>query len=355
LDVTSSPTVRYPELGFYTLAGAPDSPRELIDEVRDAEALGLGAAFISERFDIKEAATLSGAVGAVSTNLRIITAATNHNTRHPVVTGSYATTMHRLTNGRFTLGLGRGIEPLFRAYGIPQITTDQLEDFVGIMRRLWRGETILNHSGPAGSFPVLRLSPNFDENIPLGIVAFGPKTLALGGRLFDDIILHTYFSDETLIRSVGIVKAAAEQAGRDPASVRVWSCYATIGDHIPEPLRLRKTVGRLATYLQAYGDLLVSTNGWDPEVLVRFRADPFVAGFRGSFDGNATTDELTHLATLLPEEWLEPAATGTAEVCAQRVQRQLQLGADAVIMHGATPAQLAPIVEAYANLDRMNR
>ena len=54
------------ELGFYMLAGAPQSPAELIDEVAEAESLGLGSAFISERFNIKEAFTLSGAVGAVS-------------------------------------------------------------------------------------------------------------------------------------------------------------------------------------------------------------------------------------------------------------------------------------------------
>jgi hypothetical protein len=48
------------ELGFYTLPGAPRSPRDLIDEVRAAEAFGIGACFISERFNIKEAATLSG-------------------------------------------------------------------------------------------------------------------------------------------------------------------------------------------------------------------------------------------------------------------------------------------------------
>ena len=60
----------HPELGFYTLAGAPKSPRDLIGEVRAAEALGLGAAFISERFNIKEACTLSGAAGAVSDELR---------------------------------------------------------------------------------------------------------------------------------------------------------------------------------------------------------------------------------------------------------------------------------------------
>ena len=54
------------ELGFYTLAGAPESPRDLIAEVQMAETLGLGACFISERFNIKEIATLSGAVGAIS-------------------------------------------------------------------------------------------------------------------------------------------------------------------------------------------------------------------------------------------------------------------------------------------------
>lgn len=113
------------ELGFYTLAGAPQSPRELIDEVRLAEQLGLGHAFISERFNIKEACTLSGAVGAVSETIQISTAATNHNTRHPIVTAAYATTMHRLTGGRFTLGLGRGIDRMFDAFGMPRVTTAQ--------------------------------------------------------------------------------------------------------------------------------------------------------------------------------------------------------------------------------------
>src|SRR5690554_3169769 len=115
------------ELAFYTLAGQPESPRELLAEVRLGEELGFGSTFISERFNIKEAVTLSGAAAAASDQLGIATAATNHNTRHPIVTASYATTMHRLTGGRFTLGLGRGIAPLFDAYGLPRITTAQLE------------------------------------------------------------------------------------------------------------------------------------------------------------------------------------------------------------------------------------
>jgi probable F420-dependent oxidoreductase len=339
-------------LGFYTLAGAPRSPRDLIDEVREAEALGLGWCFISERFNVKEAATLSGAAGAVSTRLRIATAATNHFTRHPIVTASYATTMHRLTGGRFTLGLGRGIAPLTAALGFPPVTTAQLEDIAGLLRRLWHGETVLGHDGPAGRFPFLRLDPDFDEDIPLGITAFGPGTLALGGRAFDQVVLHTFFTDETLQRCVRTVKAAAEAAGRDPAEVQVWSVYATVGDHLPEPVRLKKTVGRLATYLQAYGDLLVRTNGWDPSVLERFRADPLVASFHGALDDKATTDELEHVATLVPDEWLAPAATGSPERCAGLVARQLELGADGVILHGASPAELRPVVEAYATRSR---
>ncbi len=335
------------ELGFYTLAGAPESPRDMLEELRVGEQLGLGAAFLSERFNIKEVATLSGAAGAVTERMRLITGATNHNTRHPMVTASYASTMHTLTGGRFTLGIGRGIAPMFDAYGIPRITTAQMEDFVGVMRRLWHGETIIGHDGPIGSYPVLRLDPAFDFDIPMGLVAFGPNSLDLGGRLFDDIILHTFFTDETLQRCVRTVKQSAEQAGRDPASVRVWSCFATVGDHVPEPLRLKKTVGRLATYLQGYGDLMVSTNHWDPSVLEQFRADDLVRSIPGAIDALATTDQLEHIATLLPDEWLAPAARGTATECSAAVRRQIELGADAVIMHGATPTELEPIVDAY--------
>lgn len=341
---------RLDELGFYGLAGAPRSPADLLQECRDGEALGLGTVFLSERFNIKEIVTLSGAAAACTTELDIATGVTNHNTRHPIVTASYATTMHRLTSGRFSLGLGRGMDRMFDAFGLPRITTAQLEDFAGLMRRLWHGEMVVGHEGPAGSWPVLVLDPEFDEDIPLLLSAFGPQSLQLAGRAFDGVILHTFFTDDTLQRCVATIRESAERAGRDPAAVRIWSCYAVVGDWIPEDMRLKKTVGRMATYLQAYGDLMVRTNGWDPDVLTRFRADPLVAGFRGALDGKATTAELEHVATLIPEEWLRAAAYGSPEQCAAAVRRQIDLGADGVIMHGATPTELAPVVQAYRDV-----
>jgi len=335
------------ELAFYGLAGAPKSPADLIQECRDGEALGFGTVFLSERFNIKEIATISGVAGAVTERMRVATGVTNHNTRHPVVTASFATTMHRLTGGRFVLGLGRGMDRMFDAFGLPRITTAQLEDIAGLLRRLWRGEVVTGHDGPAGRWPVLALDPDFREDIPLLLSAFGPRSLQLAGQCFDEVLLHTYFTDETLQRCVTTVKESAERAGRDPAAVKVWSCYATIGDWLPHEVQLKKTVGRLGTYLQAYGDLMVSTNRWDPAALARFRADPFVAGFRGALDAKATAAELEHVATLIPAEWLAAAGHGSPAQCAAAVARQLELGADGVILHGAAPSELRPIVDAY--------
>jgi probable F420-dependent oxidoreductase len=334
------------ELGFYTLAGQPASSRDLVAEVVEGEALGLGTAFISERYDKKEVATLSGAAGAVSERITIETAATNHNTRHPMVTAGIARTMQSLTGGRFVLGLGRGVPLMQDAFGIPHITTAQMEDFAGLMRRLFRGEAIVGHDGPAGSWPVLFLDGALDEHLPMSIVAFGPNTLELGGRGFDEVVLHTFFTDEATERCVRTVKRAAEAAGRDPDAVKVWSCFATVGDHIPEEKRLMKLVGRLATYLQGYGALLVRTNGWDPAVLERFLADDVVASVRG-LDVVGTTEQLEHVATLIPEEWLAAAATGSPSHCVAAVRNQFDLGCDGVILHGATPAELEPVVAEY--------
>ncbi|MGZ8178230.1 TIGR03857 family LLM class F420-dependent oxidoreductase [Williamsia sp. SKLECPSW1] len=339
-------TAAFPELGCYLLAGQPESSRDILDEARRAEQLGFGTAWISERYNRKEAVALAGAAVAVTDSITVATAATNHNTRHLMVTAGMTRTLRDLSGGRFVLGLGRGIPILQSMYGLPPVTTAALEDTVGLLRRLFRGEVVVGHDGPAGAFPVLHLDSALDDHLPLALVAFGPQTLALGGRCFDEVVLHTYFTPETTQRAVRTVKEAAEQAGRDPASVRVWSCLATVGDHLPNNVRLRKTVGRLGTYLQGYGDLLVRTNGWDPAVLQRFLSDPVVSSIAG-LDIAATPDQLEHAAGLLPDEWLENAAVGSPQQCVDAIRGQLDLGCDAVILHGSTPSELEPIVEAY--------
>jgi probable F420-dependent oxidoreductase len=336
---------RLVELGWYGLAGHVDDPSTLLDEVREGERLGLGSCFISERFNVKEAAALTGAAVAVSTEVGIATGVTNHPTRHPIVTAAWATTLHRLSHGRFALGIGRGITPLTDALGVKRSTLATMQDAIGLYRRLWRGETILGHDGPAGSYPFLRLDPGFDEDIPVLVSALGPRTMRWAGGVADGVILHTFFSDEALARCVTTIRQGAEAAGRDPERVRVWAVLATLCDRSDEDL-LRGLVGRMATYMQVYGDALVDINGWDKDVLRRFRSDDVVGSIPGAIDAIATTDQLEHIATLIPEEWL-PAAVGSPDVCAKRVLDQFDAGADGVILHGASPDQLVSVVEAY--------
>jgi alkanesulfonate monooxygenase SsuD/methylene tetrahydromethanopterin reductase-like flavin-dependent oxidoreductase (luciferase family) len=95
---------------------------------------------------------------------------------------------------------------------------------------------------------------------------------------------------------------------------------------------------------------MVTTNGWDPAVLQRFRADAVVQSIGGGIDHKATPEQIEHIATLIPGEWLEPSATGSASQCVDRIRKEFTYGADAVIMHGGTPDELEPIVTAYRQI-----
>ena len=93
---------------------------------------------------------------------------------------------------------------------------------------------------------------------------------------------------------------------------------------------------------------MVKTNNWDPSVLKRFREDEFVRTFPGALDAKGTTEDLERVAPLIPSEWLAPSAQGSPEQCVAAIKNQFSLGCDGVIMHGATPAELAPIVRSYS-------
>ena len=340
----------FPELGFYMLPGDALDSADALTEIRAAEAMGLGRAFLGERPNRKEAGAICGAAAAVTDSIGITLGVTNINTRHPALTAGLALTVQSLAGGRFTMGFGRGVAVAQEIMGLKPVTTAELERFALMMRRLFRGEMVGDYDGPTGRVPILLLDQELDEHLPLALGAMGPNSLALGGRCFDDVILHPFYSDETLVRSVGATKSAAEQAGRDPDEVNVWSCFVVVSDEVPHELRLRKTIGRLATYLQYYGDVLVRANRWDPDVLAQFRADEVVAKFLAPIDGTATVAELEHIGTLLPDEWLAPMAAGSPAECAAAVRRQIDLGCDAVVINGATPAELASVIDAYRQI-----
>ena len=198
------------ELGFYTLAGAPRSPRDLIDEVqsgrgarhrrvfhfraiqhqRGGDAVGRGRRRVEPDRHRDRRDEPEHAASARHCGIRDDDAFPD---RRPVCAGSR-------TRHRRDVRCVRAAAHHDRAVG----------RLCQLMRRLWHGETVVGHKGPAGSWPVLRLDPAFREDIPLMLTAFGPQSLALGGRAYDGVVLHTFFTDETTARCVQTIKQAAE-------------------------------------------------------------------------------------------------------------------------------------------------
>ena len=343
-------TSKFPELGFYGLPGHTRTPRDVLKQVQDAEALGIGNVMISERSDYKEIASICGACAAVTENLFIGTSGTNLNTRHPVVTASMGSTLHSLSNGRFALGLAKGFNLRWKAWGVPHPTFAREAEFIDLMRRLWRGETIPGHDGELGKYGPLSLAPYIDADIPILYVGFGPNSLRHAGRVYDGAHLHTFMSDQALSNAVEQFREGEAAAGKEVGRGKLWSVLATACD-VSEETYLKFIIARLATYLQipGYGDMLVEINGWDPDVLQTFRTHDAVTSVGGAIDSVATPAQVAEVAKLIPEEW-KPAAVGDAKTCAQRWVDQFNAGADGIIIHASTPEEFAPVLTEYEKI-----
>jgi 5,10-methylenetetrahydromethanopterin reductase len=338
-------------IGAYVLPGRVDDPAVAIGQARAAEHLGLGSVWIGERYGTKDIGPLAGAIGQATEKVRIGTAITHFSVRHPIALASMAMTLQALTQDRFLLGVGRSVPPLWKAFGLPQMTNAVITDSAMMMRTLFKGERV-SYDGPAGRFPALRLGdvPNVQAP-PLLFAAIGPRSLELAGRHFDGVILHPFLTPEAVTRSTKIVRDAAAEAGRSRADVRSYAIVVTAPDLTPS--EEAAVVGsRAVTYFQirGFGERLAGVNGWETEPLEPLRAHPMLANLRGSADGTFTRDQLLDVAKLLPAEWLASAsATGTAGHCAAQIERYLDAGADEIILHGSTPELLGPLVQHLRN------
>ena len=341
-------TSTFPELGFYGLPGHSRTPRDILKQAQDAEALGIGNIMISERADYKEISALCGAVAAVTENIYIGTSGTNLNTRHPVITASMGSTLNSLSEGRFALGLAKGVGLRWKAMNVDFPTFEREAEFIAMMRKLWRGERELGHQSVLGQYPALHLADYVSEDIPVLYVGFGPKSLQQAGRVYDGAHLHTFMSDQALSEAVAHFRAGEAETGRSGG--KLWSVFATACD-VSEERYLKMIVARLATYLQipGYGEALVNVNGWDMDTLQAFRNAPIIAGMTGAIDSVASYTELAEIDKLIPQEW-RPAAVGDAKTCAQRWLDQINAGADGVIIHASTPEEFAPVLAEYEKI-----
>lgn len=154
-------------------------------------------------------------------------------------------TIDVLSGGRLTLGVGvGGREQDYAAVGRPFAGRfARLDEKVARMRRLWRGEEIVDGVPPIGPEPVQAGGP------PLLSAAMGPKSLARSAAWADGLAGFDLAPDpESVASTFRSVEAAWREAGR---SERPWlstSSWFALGPDAPE--RLRAYAG---DYLATFG------------------------------------------------------------------------------------------------------
>jgi alkanesulfonate monooxygenase SsuD/methylene tetrahydromethanopterin reductase-like flavin-dependent oxidoreductase (luciferase family) len=168
--------------------------------------------------------TMLAWIAANTTTIKVATRVLGVPYRPPAMVAKMAETLDRLSGGRLILGLGGGYsDEEFRAFGLgvptPAAKVEGLAEAITIMRGLW--------SRPAFTFEGRRyqtieadLEPKPDHPIPIWLGTFGPKALAVTGRLADGWIPSLgYVPEPELITMRRRVLDAAVAAGRDESEI----------------------------------------------------------------------------------------------------------------------------------------
>jgi probable F420-dependent oxidoreductase len=198
--------------------------------------------------------TLAAAAGATS-RIRLLSSLTVLPLYPAALAAKLATTLDRVSGGRFDMGVGVGGEypPEFVAAGVDVATRGaRTDEALELLAALWSGDPV-EFTGQFARVPGLRLTPGPLQpgGPPIWLGGRRPVAIRRAGR-FADVWMPYMYSPEQVAASLAEVRAAAEQAGRDPAAVRgSIFCWGGVD---PDPERSRQEVvdGVSAVYQQDF-------------------------------------------------------------------------------------------------------
>jgi probable F420-dependent oxidoreductase len=339
------------DLSIYLVPGRETDPKRAFAQAIDAERLGLRRAFFSERWDTKEAGVIAGGVAARTTRIEIATGLVAVGSRHPLLMAALGTTMQATSDGRFVLGLGRSDKHYMESQSMRQVSYDGYVDYVDILRRLWRGETV-SYDGPAGTYDSLTMVDIPDCEPPpiwTGIYG-GPRASRVAAQVSDGVLLIDFLTPEATHSAVTSIRHERDRLGLDPA-IPVGVCVITAPDL--DDIRTKNlTSARFVTYvvgLPQSARAYAANNGWDEEIMRRISAHPLFANMdRPNADQSFHRHQLYEVAELVPESWMrECCAIGSVSACAQTLQSFRDAGADEIVLYASTPEENAGLIAAW--------
>lgn len=161
-------------------------------------------------------------VAAVTSRIELGVAIINAPFQSPSLLAKQLTTLDLLSSGRLLPGLGLGWLPEeFVASGVPyEARGARMESYLQALRQIWDGEEPASFSGDFYQVPPSNSHPRPARRIPLLLGGDAAPALARAGRLADGWISSSRVPPTELGQRISIVKRAAEEAGRDPATLR---------------------------------------------------------------------------------------------------------------------------------------
>ena len=164
---------------------------------------------------LRELYVSSTIAAMVTSQITIMTLATNPVTRHPSITASAAMSLDELAPGRIAIGIASGDSALW-ATGQKPAKVAEMREYILAVKALLRGE-------PAtwrGKTFEQRWSSWEPRDIPIYVACSGPKVLSMAAQVADGVVVTMGFAPEMIQATI---HRACDEVGRDPETVDFWS------------------------------------------------------------------------------------------------------------------------------------
>src|SRR5688500_9661653 len=186
----------------------------VVDLARQAELLGFSHVWTFDSHLLwEEPFVIYSRILAETRKIKVGPMVTNPATRDWTVTASLFATLNEMYGNRTVCGIGRGDSAVRVTNGSPT-TLATLRESIGVIKGLTNGEQVAYRDQS------LRLPWAGSSRCDVWVAAYGPKALALTGEVGDGFILQ--LADPSIAEwTIGAVRKAAADAGRDPSSVTI--------------------------------------------------------------------------------------------------------------------------------------
>jgi probable F420-dependent oxidoreductase len=226
------------KIGFGApVSGVWATPENLASFAASAEGAGYASLWTFQRLIVPEGSAMEpvyhsvldpmvalGYLAAATQRIRLGVAVVNMPYLAPVYLAKQAATVDVLSGGRLDLGLGIGWMPeeFTAADAIMAKRGVRTGEYLEVLRRAW-AEGITEFNGEFYTVPPGRIAPNPVQRPGPPVLLGGTVRAALerAGRLADGWVTSSRADLSRITEGIGVGRAAAAAAGRDPASIRI--------------------------------------------------------------------------------------------------------------------------------------